>query len=732
MAKIVTTTINEINVDTPNNKSDLVFTLFINPNNTSTYCTNRPLTITCNGVTQSGSLTVPKGGSATLTFTFANIYHESDGSKSVNWSWNCPTSTSGLGNLEYSGTYTMQTIPRASSFSNVNINYIDDTMYFSIDKKTSNFTSSIRLLFTGNTSNPSDRFPVDVCSKDGRTYIPFNMDTNSNQYKGILQYNSNKTEIPLEVELTTYNGNAQIGNSVSVNATAKIKKIVPTVNATIIDTNPTTVEFTGDNTKIIRYLSKPKVTINAIPYQEASIKSYSIIADGGIYYTQEKQFDSGITSPQITVNAMDTRNWDNPTLYDLSTNGKWINYEKVILNCEYCERIEQTSSTIKCKLNGSFFNNTINGTANTLALSYRYRKQGENWQDNWITIPSADITINGNSFTYETSSLRTDCDDLNSWEFQFKANDVLMTTPIITKQITLGLGIVEIGKEFVNINGDLFVKDYPVVCTDENGTAIVGDLICKNLYNPAKSYTVNGNVYFECDIDNTKTYIFQSPYDWTLIYGIDEQGNETRVVYEESKGQASRIVTFVPTPNEVKIRCGFYTTASLDFNGVQLEIGDKVTDYVPFKEYGYDKNIITAGYEPNNGTITSTGKWGIYHIPLTVEVNKVGDKLSIVNGNIRIGKNISKVLINANLLITDLTPGEIGIQLDYVTGGTICATYLTKTSSLYCPLTISNFLVDVKEGYEIKLSLYMTNENETHQIDGSNGRRTWVTVEAVE
>ena len=461
MAKIVTTTINEINVDITNNKSDLVFTLFINPNNTSTFCTNRPLTITCNGVTQNGSLTVAKGGSATLTFTFANIYHESDGSKSVDWSWNCQTSTSGLGNLEYSGTYTMQTIPRASSFSNVNINYIDDTMYFSIDKKSSNFTSSITLLFTGNTSNPNDRFPIDVCFKDNRTYIEFKVDTTSSQYKGVLQYNSNKTEIPLEVRLTTYNDDNQVGNSVSVNATAKIKKQPPIVSATIIDTNQTTIDFIGDNTKIIKCLSKPKVTVNAIPQQEASIKWHSISADGGTYYVQEKQFDSGITNPQITINAMDTRNWENPTLYDLSTNGQWIDYEKVTMSCKYCERIEQTSSTIKCRLEGTFFNNSINGTANTLTVAYQYRKQGDDWQNNWITI--TDVTISGNNFTVDIPSLRTDCSDLDSWEFQFKATDILMTTPIITKQITLGLGIVEIAKKFVNINGDLFVNDYPVI-----------------------------------------------------------------------------------------------------------------------------------------------------------------------------------------------------------------------------------------------------------------------------
>lgn len=121
------------------------------------------------------------------------------------------------------------------------------------------------------------------------------------------------------------------------------------------------------------------------------------------------------------------------------------------------------------------------------------------------------------------------------------------------------------------------------------GSIVVEDIECKNLYNPSLTYRLsNGNTYFECNIDNTRTYIFQTPYAWTCIYGIDASGNETRFVYEEGKTGDSKIVTFVPTSNEVKIRCSFYSENPIsDFTGIQLE-KDRLTPYTPYKKFGYN------------------------------------------------------------------------------------------------------------------------------------------------
>ena len=121
------------------------------------------------------------------------------------------------------------------------------------------------------------------------------------------------------------------------------------------------------------------------------------------------------------------------------------------------------------------------------------------------------------------------------------------------------------------------------------GSIVVEDIGCKNLYNPALVTRIGNNNYYEYEIDNTETYIFQTPYDWTIVYGIRADGSETRFLYEEGKTADSRIVTFVPTSEEVKIKCSFYTENPIsDFTGVQLEKGSTATEYTPYKKFGYN------------------------------------------------------------------------------------------------------------------------------------------------
>lgn len=98
------TTFSESNLDVVHNTSSLTITIYFSANNTSTWFSSETLYCTCNGVTQSAKVAHPKGGSTTKSFTFNNIQHNADGTKTVSWAWNCNTGTSVLGNVSASGT----------------------------------------------------------------------------------------------------------------------------------------------------------------------------------------------------------------------------------------------------------------------------------------------------------------------------------------------------------------------------------------------------------------------------------------------------------------------------------------------------------------------------------------------------------------------------------------------------------------------------------------------------
>lgn len=115
----------ESNLNATNNTSTLKITITFSANNSSTYFSSATLKCTCNGITQSKTVSHPVGGEATKTFTFDNIKHNSDGTKTVSWSWSCATGTTVLGTVSDSGTKVLTNLhkpPLINSWSMGEIN----------------------------------------------------------------------------------------------------------------------------------------------------------------------------------------------------------------------------------------------------------------------------------------------------------------------------------------------------------------------------------------------------------------------------------------------------------------------------------------------------------------------------------------------------------------------------------------------------------------------------------
>ena len=113
------TSFSESNLSVSNNTSSLTIDIYFSPNNSVTYFSKATLYCSCNGVEQSKRVSLSKGGSVSASFTFDNIAHNSDGSKTVSWSWSCDTDTSVLGVVRDSGNRTLTTINRQSMFNKV-------------------------------------------------------------------------------------------------------------------------------------------------------------------------------------------------------------------------------------------------------------------------------------------------------------------------------------------------------------------------------------------------------------------------------------------------------------------------------------------------------------------------------------------------------------------------------------------------------------------------------------
>ena len=230
---------------------------------------------------QSTSCTRPTSGESVSVTAEGWVYHNNDGTKSVsgsaslsfpNWGWSGTAS----------GSADLPRIPRASGVA-CSSPYIGDNAVISIDKKASAFTSTLTYKIGTLTGT--------IATKTSETAVQFKTSEIEDEIYALIP---NVREIKGTIYCTTYNGNTQIGDtqSTTFNLYAKESTCKPSVLATVIDTNTNVTTITGSNTKFVKYISKPKVTISATAKKSATIENYSInLNDGQASNLQENTFD---------------------------------------------------------------------------------------------------------------------------------------------------------------------------------------------------------------------------------------------------------------------------------------------------------------------------------------------------------------------------------------------------------------------------------------------------------
>lgn len=170
----------------------------------------------------------------------------------------------------------------------------------------------------------------------------------------------------------TYNGSTLVGTTTAgFYAYAVKSNCLPTVTATIVDTNATSIALTGDSSKLIRYLSKPKVTLTTTAKNSATIKSTLIHNYGGglTATTTPYTFDT-VLSKEWRCTATDSRGYSTTTTYNVP----FVAYEPChFTTIPTIKRTESTSTTATLTIKGYCFKGNFGVVSNTLTLKYRYK-----------------------------------------------------------------------------------------------------------------------------------------------------------------------------------------------------------------------------------------------------------------------------------------------------------------------------------------------------------------------
>lgn len=267
--------VTESNVSIANNTSVVTATLKIYTNYSGALASRSASathTITIDGTNYSittGAYTLGKYNTVTLGSASKTVTHNSDGSKTVSVSASSPDLAQGNGWGPYSGsasgTMTLTTIPRASSFS-ASGNTIGSAINVNITRASSSFTHTVKLTF-GSASETKTNVG------ESTSFTP-SLSTYGAQIP-------NATSGTGTITVDTYNGSTKIGSS-SQNITLNMpSSAVPTISSVTL-----AEAVSGLASKFGAYIqqkSKISYTVSASGIYGSTIKSYKVEINGSTY-----------------------------------------------------------------------------------------------------------------------------------------------------------------------------------------------------------------------------------------------------------------------------------------------------------------------------------------------------------------------------------------------------------------------------------------------------------------
>lgn len=268
--------------------------------------------------------------------------------------------------------------------------------------------------------------------------------------------NSNIGTITLTA--TTYDGDTIIGIQTST-LKCRVTESNPVITAvTITDSLIVVAKDT-----LVRYLSKPKISIAASGVNYAEIASYSVTEQNSTGVTadvSEITLEDTIKTNSFVVTVIDTRG--NSATRTVSANN-FIEYNLPVISKMDLIRTGEGLDQIQASISGVWYNGEINGTMNTASLKYRYKTSAGEYS-NYININESPSQA---QFTVETILFPDNGFDVNSiYTIEVVIFDKLtngnLTSPI-GKAIPLTDHWNENDKDYYNINAEIQQYGVPIL-----------------------------------------------------------------------------------------------------------------------------------------------------------------------------------------------------------------------------------------------------------------------------
>lgn len=300
--------------------------------------------------------TLPLQTTKTILDVTITVKHNNEGKCAVTVRTWMDTRIS-AGEVELSKSLTMTDIARASTIGATAAD-IGAVSMIAVGRKSTAYTHSISYRFgslSGYITEDGGVSPLEV--KYTAASIPFAVPDDF--YGEIPNAKTGKCSLTCR----TYSGSTLIGTTTaSFTVTASAEACAPSITGTVTDVNPDTVVLTGDDGKLVQYMSTALCTITADAKHGASITSKKI---------NYQDVDGSLTIENAAIgmirfSAFDSRGYS----ADLIVRKDMIPYVKLTCNA-VGSRTDPTSGNAVLTISGNYFNGSFGASDNSLSVRYR-------------------------------------------------------------------------------------------------------------------------------------------------------------------------------------------------------------------------------------------------------------------------------------------------------------------------------------------------------------------------
>ncbi len=250
----------------------------------------------------------------------------------------------------------------------------------------------------------------------------------------------------------TYDGDTLVGTTTATfYAYAAKEDCIPSLSAAVVDTNTAVTEVTGNSSTLVRYISKPKVTLTTVAKNSATIKSYSINNPVGLIATETPYTFGTVYSDTFRCAVSDSRGYSKQIEYVVAN---FIEYDPAHFDTVSLARTESTSTTAVFRATGFCFKGSFGSQSNTLTIKYRYKTTGE--YSAYTTLSGATWNNDGSfSITANIENLSLD----NTYTFEFIAEDKLSSYVNAEVVLSSGDGDLRIAADYIQTKNELRIGD---------------------------------------------------------------------------------------------------------------------------------------------------------------------------------------------------------------------------------------------------------------------------------